>query len=103
VIREEMCLTKVDRRRAPPNHSASNVSGLNFPVLVMSLTSDQTRSGVASIWTVTAPCMDRVTERARVWARPETPRRVGYLLVWMSYQPRRCPRGRKWWPRSYPA
>ena len=52
------------RKRAPTSgpvepsiHSASKVSGLKRPVLVMSLTNAQTFSGGASTCTVTESCM----------------------------------------------
>jgi len=40
---------------APSSHSASNVSGLNSPIRVTSLTRAQTRSGEAAMCTVTEP------------------------------------------------
>jgi hypothetical protein len=40
---------------APSSHSASNVSGLNSPIRVTSLTRSQTRSAGAAMRTVTEP------------------------------------------------
>src|SRR5689334_18375954 len=42
---------------APSSHSASNVSGLNLPIWVTSLTSAHTRSGGAAMCTLTDPSM----------------------------------------------
>src|SRR5690606_23428934 len=58
---------------APSGHSASNVSGLNLPVLVMSLTSSHTACGVADMWTVTESCTPRPYARAPLGAGARLP------------------------------
>src|SRR5437764_7959118 len=47
---------------APLIHSASNVSGLNSPMRVTSVTRSHTFSAGAFMWTVTSPCIARLLQ-----------------------------------------